>query len=54
MREGAVASKINQAIFVREFVKLAQKEGWNYNIIEAFDQPWKRELARVVGGLGSF
>lgn len=50
MREGAVASKINQAIFVREFVKLAQKEGWNYNIIEAFDQPWKRVSEGVVGG----
>ncbi len=49
-REDAVPSKINQAVFVREFVKLAQKEGWSYNIIEAFDQPWKRVSEGAVGG----
>lgn len=49
-REDAIPSKINQAIFVREFVKLAEKEGWNYNIIEAFDQPWKRVSEGAVGG----
>jgi exo-beta-1,3-glucanase (GH17 family) len=50
MREDALPSKINQAIFVREFVKLAEREGWNYNIIEAFDQPWKRVSEGAVGG----
>ncbi|WP_294887597.1 glycosyl hydrolase [Sulfurimonas sp. RIFCSPLOWO2_12_36_12] len=50
MREDAVPSKINQAVFVREFVKLAEKEGWKYNIIEAFDQPWKRVSEGAVGG----
>lgn len=49
-REDAYPSKVNQALFVREFVKLAQKEGWNYNIIEAFDQPWKRVSEGAVGG----
>lgn len=49
-REDAIASRINQALFVREFVKLAEKEGWNYNIIEAFDQPWKRVSEGTVGG----
>lgn len=49
-REDALPSKINQALFVREFVALAQKEGWNYNIIEAFDQPWKRVSEGAVGG----
>lgn len=49
-REDAIPSKINQAIFVREFVKLAEREGWNYNIIEAFDQPWKRVSEGAVGG----
>lgn len=49
-REDAIPSKINQALFVREFVKLAEKEGWNYNIIEAFDQPWKRVSEGAVGG----
>ena len=42
MREDAMPSKINQAKFVREFVALAEEKGWRYNIIEAFDQPWKR------------
>ncbi len=49
-REDALPSKINQALFVREFVALAQKNGWNYNIIEAFDQPWKRVSEGAVGG----
>ena len=50
MREDALPSKTNQAIFVREFVKLAEEKGWNYNIIEAFDQPWKRVSEGAVGG----
>ena len=50
MREDALPSKTNQAIFVREFVKLAEEKNWNYNIIEAFDQPWKRESEGAVGG----
>lgn len=31
----------NQAIAVRSFINLAKKNDWSYNIIEAFDQPWK-------------
>ena len=50
MREDAHPSKINQAKFVREFVKLAEERNWNYNIIEAFDQPWKRISEGAVGG----
>ncbi|MDD3442299.1 MAG: glycosyl hydrolase [Sulfurimonas denitrificans] len=50
MREDALPSKINQAIFIREFVKLADANGWSYNIIEAFDQPWKRVSEGAVGG----
>lgn len=50
MREDAFPSKINQALFVREFVKLAEEKNWNYNIIEAFDQPWKRISEGAVGG----
>ncbi|DAB27922.1 MAG: glycosyl hydrolase [Sulfurimonas sp. RIFOXYD12_FULL_33_39] len=49
-REDAHPSKINQAIYLREFVKLAQEKKWNYNIIEAFDQPWKRINEGAVGG----
>ena len=54
MREDALPSKTNQAIFVREFVKLAQEKNWNYNIIEAFDQPWKRQSEGAVGGYWGF
>lgn len=50
MREDALPSKINQALYVREFVKLAEENKWNYNIIEAFDQPWKRVSEGAVGG----
>ena len=50
MREGALPSAENQAFFTREFVQLAQKEGWKYNFIEAFDQPWKRVSEGAVGG----
>lgn len=49
-REDAAPSKINQALFVREFVKLANEKNWDYNIIEAFDQPWKRMSEGAVGG----
>ncbi len=50
MREDALPSKINQAIFIREFVKIAEQKNWKYNIIEAFDQPWKRLNEGAVGG----
>ena len=49
-REDAMPSKINQAMFVRDFVKLANEKNWNYNIIEAVDQPWKRVNEGAVGG----
>ena len=49
MREDALPSKTNQALYVREFVKLAEEKHWNYNI-EAFDQPWKRVSEGAVGG----
>lgn len=50
MREGAYPSALNQAIFTRGFVKMAEENGWKYNFIEAFDQPWKRISEGAVGG----
>ena len=50
MREGALPSRVNEARFVRGFVAAARAEGWDYNLIEAFDQPWKRRLEGAVGG----
>ncbi|MDH1261695.1 glycosyl hydrolase family 17 protein [Pseudomonas sp. GD03944] len=49
-RETAVPSLVNQAKFVRGFVAMAEQNGWNYNLIEAFDQPWKRASEGAVGG----
>jgi len=40
-RGAAEATLTNQARFIREFVQRAEAEKVNYNIIEAFDQPWK-------------
>jgi len=50
MREGALPSLVNEARFIRGFVAAAHAEGWDYNLIEAFDQPWKRRLEGAVGG----
>lgn len=41
---------VNQARFLREFVEMAHQKKWNYNLIEAMDQPWKRLLEGTVGG----
>ncbi|AZL53912.1 glycosyltransferase [Aliarcobacter skirrowii] len=37
----AIPSVKNQARAIRGFLNLAKKNGYTYNIIEAFDQPWK-------------
>ncbi len=50
MREGALPSRVNQARFMRGFAALAEQEKWQYNLIEAFDQPWKRAKEGAVGG----
>jgi exo-beta-1,3-glucanase (GH17 family) len=49
-REEAVPSRTNQAQFMREFINLATEKNWDYNLIEAFDQPWKRANEGTVGG----
>ncbi len=45
----AQASLINQARFIREFLHLAQREGLDYFIMEAFDQNWKKQAEGTVG-----
>jgi hypothetical protein len=40
---------VNEAVFLREFVTLAGQEHVDYNLIEAFDQPWKYEDEGVAG-----
>jgi exo-beta-1,3-glucanase (GH17 family)/cellulose synthase/poly-beta-1,6-N-acetylglucosamine synthase-like glycosyltransferase len=45
----AVASVANQATFLRRFLDRAEKEGYVYYVMEAFDQPWKQEEEGSVG-----
>ena len=49
-RETALPSRVNEARFIRGFVAMAEQQGWHYNLIEAFDQPWKRASEGAVGG----
>ena len=46
----AVPSRVNEARFFREFMTFIEKARLPYNVIEAFDQPWKRALEGTVGG----
>lgn len=50
MREGALPSRANQARVVSEILELAKQEKFRINLIEAYDQPWKRQLEGTVGG----
>src|SRR5215475_6728248 len=42
--------RIEQASVLRDFVSRAEAQGIDYNIIEAFDQPWKTQ----EGGVGMY
>jgi glucan 1,3-beta-glucosidase len=50
MREGALPSRANQARIVQEVLAQARRDNYRINVIEAFDQPWKRQLEGTVGG----
>jgi glucan 1,3-beta-glucosidase len=50
MREGALPSRANQARVVQEVLAQAKRNNYPLNVIEAFDQPWKRQLEGTVGG----
>jgi exo-beta-1,3-glucanase (GH17 family) len=50
MRDGALPSPANQALVLSGVVEAANAENWKVNLIEAFDQPWKRLLEGTVGG----
>ncbi len=49
-RAGAVPGIVEQTQVLREVMLRAAKEGVDVNLIEAFDQPWKRALE---GGMGA-
>jgi exo-beta-1,3-glucanase (GH17 family) len=50
MREGALPSPANQARVIQDVLAVAKRDNVKVNVIEAFDQPWKRALEGVVGG----
>jgi hypothetical protein len=50
MRAGALPSRTNQARVVSEILSMAKQENFRVNLIEAYDQPWKRQLEGTVGG----
>jgi exo-beta-1,3-glucanase (GH17 family) len=50
MREGALPSRSNQAHVLEEVMTRARAKNYRVNLIEAFDQPWKRKLEGTVGG----
>jgi len=56
MREGALPSRTNQARVVSEILDTAKREGYRVNLIEAYDQPWKRQLEGIIveGTVGGY
>jgi exo-beta-1,3-glucanase (GH17 family) len=50
MRDAALPSRTNQARVVSEILDLAKRENFRVNLMEAYDQPWKRQLEGTVGG----
>jgi glucan 1,3-beta-glucosidase len=54
MREGALPSPGNQARVIQDVLALAKRDNIHVNVIEAYDQPWKRALEGTVGGHWGF
>lgn len=48
-RGDAIPSVVNEAHFIRALIKVANDNGFDYNIVEAFNQPWKSAFEGVVG-----
>jgi exo-beta-1,3-glucanase (GH17 family)/cellulose synthase/poly-beta-1,6-N-acetylglucosamine synthase-like glycosyltransferase len=48
--ERAVPGRVEQALVIRDFLARAEAYGIDYNLIEAFDQPWKT----FEGGVGAY
>lgn len=49
MRGGADATQADQAIYLRTLVNTLNRRGFNYFVIEAYDQPWKASDEGSVG-----
>ncbi len=50
MRGPALPSPANQARVLSGVVAAAEETGWRVNLIEAYDQPWKRLIEGMTGG----
>lgn len=48
-RGPAAVNMENAAYFVRTLAQVAKENGFDYNVVEAFDQPWKAKLEGTVG-----
>ena len=53
-RQSSVPGKLEQASVIRSFLSRAEALGMDYNIIEAFDQPWKTSEGSVGAYWGLF
>jgi len=53
-RSAAVTGRIEEGSVLRYFVATARRRGIDYNIVEAFDQPWKTNEGRVGTYWGIF
>jgi exo-beta-1,3-glucanase (GH17 family) len=49
-RDGAVPGKVEQTAFIRDLLLLRASIAQDFNVIEAFDQPWKRSFEGAMGG----
>ena len=45
----AIPGVVNEAKFIRDMIQVVNRHGFDYNIVEAFNQPWKSNLEGVVG-----
>jgi exo-beta-1,3-glucanase (GH17 family) len=50
MRQGALPSRTNQAGVISDILATAKRQNFRVNLIEAYDQPWKRQWEGTVGG----
>lgn len=48
-RGWATPSVVNEARFIRALITVANDNHFDYNIVEAFNQPWKSAIEGVVG-----
>lgn len=48
-RGHAVPSVVNETRFIRSLIEVVNRHGLDYNIVEAFNQPWKSHNEGVVG-----